>query len=211
MVVGYHLIITAYGFWLPNDPRGSWSDFVGSWELLRFGPATKTDCRQSVASRPHDRQLRLEAKKSLKYPDVYFTGVQARQIGMSFHAWTQQRGATIWACSIMPEHVHLVIARHRYKIEQVATLLKGASTRALTAAGLHPLARFAGANEQPPKMWARGEWKVFLDDTADLRRAIRYVEQNPAKEGKPEQHWQCVTEFEGAAIGATERFPSGRG
>ena len=63
MVVGYHLIITAYGFWLPNDPRGSWSDFVGAWELLRFGPATKTDSRQSVASRPHDHQRRLEAKR----------------------------------------------------------------------------------------------------------------------------------------------------
>ena len=35
-----HVIITAYGFWLPNDPRGSWSDFVGAWELLRFGRAT---------------------------------------------------------------------------------------------------------------------------------------------------------------------------
>ena len=27
-----HVIITAYGFWLPNDPRGSWSDFVGAWD-----------------------------------------------------------------------------------------------------------------------------------------------------------------------------------
>jgi REP element-mobilizing transposase RayT len=206
MVVAYHLIITAYGFWLPNDPRGSWSDFVGAWELLRFGAATKTDSRRSVAARPHDHRRRLEAKEALKYPEVHFTGVQARQIGMSFYDWARQRGATIWACSILPEHVHLVVARYRYQIEQVANLLKGASTRALAAAGLHPLARFAGA-KQPPKMWARNEWKVFLDDTADIRRAIRYVEQNPVKEGKPEQHWQCVTEFDGA----TERFPSGRG
>src|SRR4051812_43899841 len=33
MIVGYHVIFSTYGFWLPNDPRGSWSDFVGSWEL----------------------------------------------------------------------------------------------------------------------------------------------------------------------------------
>ena len=25
MVLGYHIIRTAYGFWLPNDPWGSWS------------------------------------------------------------------------------------------------------------------------------------------------------------------------------------------
>ena len=37
-VRAYHLIITTYGFWLPTDPRGSWSDFVRAWELFRFGP-----------------------------------------------------------------------------------------------------------------------------------------------------------------------------
>ena len=41
MVYASHVIFCAYGFWLPNDPRGSWSDFVGSWELLRFGRATQ--------------------------------------------------------------------------------------------------------------------------------------------------------------------------
>jgi len=30
MVRGYHVIFGMYGFWLPNDPRGSWSDYVGS-------------------------------------------------------------------------------------------------------------------------------------------------------------------------------------
>ena len=42
MIHGYHAIFGAYGFWLPNDPRGSWSDFVGAWELFRFGPTTKS-------------------------------------------------------------------------------------------------------------------------------------------------------------------------
>ena len=32
-VLAYHLILTNYGFWLPNDPRGSWSEFVRAWEL----------------------------------------------------------------------------------------------------------------------------------------------------------------------------------
>ena len=114
---------------------------------------------------------------------------------MSFDDWAKERGGMIWACSILPEHVHLVIARHRYRIEQVANLLKGASTRGLVADGLHPLASFAPAEQRPPNMWARGQWKVFLDDPADIRRAIRYVEQNPLKEGKPEQRWQCVTTF----------------
>ena len=48
MVHGYHVIWGTYGFWLPNDPRGSWSDFVASWELLRFGAATKSQERVAV-------------------------------------------------------------------------------------------------------------------------------------------------------------------
>lgn len=70
MVIAYHVIFSMYGFWLPNDPRGSWSDFVGSWELFRYGPATKVDDYRSYAHNPHDRQRRIEAKTALKYPPV---------------------------------------------------------------------------------------------------------------------------------------------
>ncbi len=33
MIHAYHVIMGAYGFWLPNDPRGSWSAFVGAGNL----------------------------------------------------------------------------------------------------------------------------------------------------------------------------------
>lgn len=62
MIIGYHVIFGMYGFWLPNDPRGSWSDFVGSWELYRYGPATKTTERRSLAYQPHEHEKRLAAK-----------------------------------------------------------------------------------------------------------------------------------------------------
>jgi REP element-mobilizing transposase RayT len=195
MILGSHVIISAYGFWLPNDPRGSWSDFVASWELVLFGRATKTDARHSVAARSHDVASRLAAKQALRYPAVKFTGLQARAIGRGFGAFAQRAGITIWACSILPEHVHLVIARHRYKVEQVVNQLKGAATRHLLAEGLHPLACYGDSADEVPKCWGRGLWKVFLDSDADIVRSVRYTEQNPLKEGKPLQHWPFVTPF----------------
>ena len=42
MLHGFHVIFSTYGFWLPNDPRGSWSDWVRRWELVRFGKAAGT-------------------------------------------------------------------------------------------------------------------------------------------------------------------------
>ncbi|MBE3096792.1 MAG: hypothetical protein IMZ55_10790 [Acidobacteria bacterium] len=77
MALAWHLIFGAYGFWLPNDPRGSWSDFVGRWELVRFGKATKVDVPWSLAAVEHDRRLRGETKQALKFPPVEFSGRQA--------------------------------------------------------------------------------------------------------------------------------------
>jgi len=81
MVIGFHVIFSTYGFWLPNDPRGSWSDFVGAWELVRFGKATKVSTTRSVAGMAHDRRLREDAKATLEYPPVQFTSRQALAVG----------------------------------------------------------------------------------------------------------------------------------
>ena len=48
-----------------------------------------------------------------------------------------------------------------------------------------------------PTPWAAKCWKVFLDTEADIARAIRYVEDNPVKEGKRPQRWPFVVPFEG--------------
>ena len=37
MVIGYHLIWTAYGWWLPNDPRGSMSRLIRSDIIAELG------------------------------------------------------------------------------------------------------------------------------------------------------------------------------
>src|SRR5438552_9404237 len=99
MVLGYHIIFSAYGFWLPNDPRGSWSEFVGAWELfLAAGKATKTDERRSVAHQPHDRELRRAGKEALSRPPVKFNGIQARAIGRGFAEYVAKSGVPVWAC-----------------------------------------------------------------------------------------------------------------
>ena len=195
MVLAYHVIFTARGFWLPNDPRGSWSDFVGAWELFRFGPATKTDTRQSVAGRSHNRKARLEAKAALKYPAVSFDGLQARSVAEGFKKSITKGKVTVWACAILPEHVHLVIARHRCKVETLVSFLKGEATKKLLADGLHPLADYRTPDGSVPSCWAHKHWQVYLDEMADIERAIPYVENNPEKEGRRKQRWTFVAPF----------------
>lgn len=192
MVLGSHVVVGMYGFWLPNDERGSWSDFVGSWELLRFGRATTLHVRESVARRPFDPAKREAARAALKYPPVALNGVQARAVGRGFAEYADKAGVRILACAIMPQHVHLVLARHRLRVEQVVNQLKGAATRRLMEEGLHPLAAYQDSVGQPPKVFSRGQWKVFLNSSHDIMRAIRYVEGNPPREKLPVQRWWFV-------------------
>lgn len=186
MVIGYHAIFGAYGFWLPNDPRGSWSDFVASWELFRHGQATKVNVRTSLAGMRHDVDARRAAQESLNFPPVRFSDEQITAVAAGFAQACDESGYTIWAAAILPEHVHVVVARSERKIETIIGHLKGRATQSLTRRELFPA-------ERP--VWAEHRWKVFLNTPQELRRAIRYVEDNPAKEGRSRLSWPFVTPY----------------
>jgi REP element-mobilizing transposase RayT len=196
MVLASHVIFTAYAFWLPNDPRGSWSEFVRKWELLRFGPATKVETRRSVAHVPHNRGLRLAAKKVLDFPPVVFNGIQALAIAQGFKNNIRKTKSVVLACSIMPTHVHMVLLRHHYRVEYLANFFKGEATKELMRQGLHPMRDLVKPGADIPSPWTRRPWKVFLDSEEDIIRAINYVKRNPEKEGKRPQNWTFVTDFE---------------
>ncbi len=195
MVLAYHVISGMYGFWLPNDERGSWSDFVGCWELLSFGKATTVGVRQSLAKQPFDRAKRDAARAALKHPPVVIDGVQARAIARGFAEYAASADIRIHACTILPQHVHLVVGRSRLRIEPIVIQLKGAATRQLNADGIHPLRAHAKQGSRTPKAFARGEWKVFLDRPRDIRRAIGYVEDNPLREHLARQRWPFVVPY----------------
>lgn len=204
MIHGYHVILPHYGFWLPNDPRGSWSLFVARWEIARFGKTTRHLEQRTLAQLSTAEIARREAaRRALLYPPVALTGKQALSVANGFQHQAAKSQYAIWACAILPEHTHLVIARHRYKVEQIASLLKGAATRALVANNLHPLAKYAPPNKRPPSMWARHQWKVYLNSDEAIETAIAYVIDNPVKEGKSIQRWNWITPFAGLDSGCS--------
>ena len=134
MIAAYHIIFSAYGFWLPNDPRGSGSNYIYSKAIyVAGGPATKTNERRSVAHRAHDRELRKKTELALSQKPVRFTGVQARAIARGFAAYLAKASIAVYACSILPDHVHFVIGRTRKNIDQLVVQLKGAAVRQMIA------------------------------------------------------------------------------
>ncbi|MCH8823704.1 MAG: hypothetical protein IH984_09380 [Planctomycetes bacterium] len=197
MVRAYHIIFSTYGFWLPNDPRGSGSDEVHAKHLQQFGPATKVQTRQSVAHQTHDYVIRRAAKEQLKYPLVIFNGLQARAVARGFAQVSSESDYPIYACAILPEHVHLVLGRHALAAERIISHLKRGATLRLFTEEIHPLINFKDARGKVPSPWSKGSgWKVYLEDDHAISNRIKYVNDNPIKDGKPPQNWGFVRPFE---------------
>jgi hypothetical protein len=119
-VLGFHVIGCTYGFWLPNDERGSDSDFVRSDALTKFGPANPVNHRHSVARKPYDREIRQLAIRSLRYPPVVLTNAQVACIGRGIAKEVEtHRAATMHAFGQLRNHFHFVCGPCRYDIPTV--------------------------------------------------------------------------------------------
>lgn len=199
-MVGLHLIFSTYGFWLPNDPRGSGSTRVRTSHVNDAGgEATKVSTTRSAAARPHDRRLRLAAKQALKYPPVELSELQARAVARGIAAMLPKVELVIHACAIMPDHVHAVVAGHPFDGDQIIACLKRAGTRGMTDEGLHPLAAYRRTNGKLPCPWGGGGWKVFLNTPKEMLDRILYVERNPIRAGFKPQRWSFVVPMWGSA------------
>jgi len=188
VILAQHAIFSMYGFWLPNDPRGSGSDYIAVWDLFRYGAATKVATRHSVAHLMHDRYARLAAKRSLCYPPVIITGQQALAVASGFQMAITEAGYQLHACAILPDHVHLVVGPQSRNSRVIVGHLKSRATRVLKEQGLWH------GDGRP--VWGAHGWNVLLEDLAAVERAIEYVERNPEKEGKRRQRWRFVVPFD---------------
>jgi REP element-mobilizing transposase RayT len=186
MVIAYHLIWTAYGNWLPNDPRGSGSRCVAAPQLAELGELhfgrKKIQPPRRVVREFYDR-----AEPLLQFPVIRFDEAQIDQIACGFTEAIAQHHYTCYACAIMPDHVHLVIRKHRHRAEDMIDNLQSASRLRLSKCGALP-------NDHP--VWTLGGCKRFLGTLDHVRTAIRYVENNPIKIGLPAQSWPFVMPYD---------------
>ena len=187
MVAGYHLIWTVYGWWLPTDPRGSSSQEIRVEQLKDLGELHHG--RKAV--QPSSAELRrfyAQAEDLLKHPLLTFSDEEISLLGDTFGQVIRTNGLTCYECAIMPEHVHMLMRRHRDKAELMIENLQEASRAQLIRAGrrapTHPV-------------WGGPGWKVFLNTRRDFERVVRYIRDNPVKAGRAQKHWDFVTEYDG--------------
>jgi REP element-mobilizing transposase RayT len=88
----------------------------------------------------------------------------------------------------MPDHVHILIRKHKHSAEEMTENLRTASRRKLIDAGFR-------ASTHP--VWSAGNgWSVFQEHPDDVRRTISYIEDNPTKIGLQAQSWPFVKAYD---------------
>jgi REP element-mobilizing transposase RayT len=187
MVLAYHLIWTAYGWWLPNDPRGSMSRGIASDVIADLGELHYGRKRLQPASRDI-RSFYARAADVLKFPLPEFAPLEVAAIAEAFAAVIKRERYTCYACALMRDHVHLVIRKHRDWAEDMIAKLQAESRARVNDAGVrhwdHPV-------------WGGPGWKVFLDSVEDIERTVGYVFENPVKAHQPAQQYAFVAPYDG--------------
>jgi REP element-mobilizing transposase RayT len=185
IVIAYHLVWTAYGWWLPNDPRDSGSHTIANDIFKQLGEIHLG--RKQI--QPAGREVKAFYEKVaglLKHPLLTFGDAQIQALANAFAAMIDQCRYTCYACAIMPDHVHLLIRKHKHLAEEMLENFHRAGRMAI-----------AGTEEwaQEHPVFTTGGWKVFLDEPKEIWRTIPYIESNPVKIGRPKQIWSFVTPY----------------
>lgn len=187
MIAGYHLIWTAYGWWLPNDPRGSSSHEIRCADIAELGELHVGRKRIQPAGRVI-REFYEAAQSQLRHELRKFDDREIAVVGEAFGDVMRSRAYTCYACAIMPDHVHLLIRKHRDVAETIIDELQNASRDAVHDSKRRDI-------EHP--VWGGPGWKVYLDTVDEMRRVVRYIENNPVKARRPSQQWDFVQPYDG--------------
>lgn len=186
IIIAHHLIWTAYGWWLGNDPRGSMSKSIDAPIIKELGELHYGRKQLQPAGRVI-REFYERAAQVLKYELLTFGGTDVAAIAESFGQVIEREKYTCYACAIMPDHVHMIIRKHKHQAEEMIEKFQGSSRLRLRSVGLRTADHL---------VWGGPGWKVFLDHPSEVRKTIRYVEQNPEKIGRAVQHWPFVKAYD---------------
>ena len=187
IVIAHHLVWTIYGVWLPNDPRGSSShrvasDVIAELGELHFGRKQVQPAGWAV------RDFQQKAAEVLRFGVLSLGLPEIDIIAAAIDESISTEKYTCYACAIMPDHVHILVRKHKHEAEQMIATFQQSSRLRL---------RNAYPKMTTHPIWGGPGWKVFLDHPDDIRRTITYIERNPIQWRLPRQDWPFVKPYDG--------------
>ena len=168
MVIGYHIILTGYGHWLPNDPRGSLSHVIHAPEIARLGPS-HYGRKEGQPSRAELARFKMNAGKALHFPLLWWDMVARQNLAYALGEVVLQNGLTCYACAILASHIHLLFRRHGMKAEAISPLLKEAGRERIRSLGFAP-------PDHP--VFSADPCHHFKSTPAEMSECVQYIADN---------------------------------
>jgi REP element-mobilizing transposase RayT len=160
--LGFHIVISGYGLWLPGDERGSWSE---AWD-------DEIGFREPHALHEGDPVRMRMAAERMKHAPVRLNHEMVAIVIEVLAECQRESDWRIAAASVESTHAHLLLTYTTRDIDGVVKWLKQRMTKAI-----HQRTSHAGP------VWASGKWRSFIFDQEYCERVTRYIERHNERRG----------------------------
>lgn len=163
--LGYHLVKSAYGQWLPGDDRGSWSD---AWD-------NQIGYIEPHMLHPSDPVRHRMAEERMKHDPVRFTDTMINIIAATLNECIQLSagGFGVISAAIEPTHIHLLIPYSGRDIDKTAKWIADKTTKMI-----HAKTNYTGP------VWCKGKWCSYVFDEDCWASVMNYIEQHNVRRGR---------------------------
>jgi REP element-mobilizing transposase RayT len=175
--MGYHVVKSTYGTWLPGDPRGSWSE---TWSPERgyFGAHQFHEGDQ--------RRLAM-ALQRMKHPPVVLTDAMCTAIREALQYCVERAKGEllIMAAAIEPTHMHLLIPHTGRDIHTTVKWIADQTSKAVhrRTAHLGPV-------------WTKNHWCHHIDRQEHWENAAIYVDEHNRRAGRGSRPYAFLAPLE---------------
>jgi REP element-mobilizing transposase RayT len=173
--IGYHIVVSGYGLWLPGDVRGHWSE---AWdeELGFIEPHTLH------AGDPIRQRM---AKERQKHPPMRLDAAMQTVVAKSIGRCRNESDWPIAAASIEATHTHLLMTYSPRDIDKTVKWLKDQMTKAIHRATAHV-----------GPVWCKGRWRSYVFDCDVWRNTKAYIERHNQRRGVGSRPYSFVDAVE---------------
>jgi REP element-mobilizing transposase RayT len=171
--IGYHLVKSCYGLWLPGDDRGHWSS---AWD------------EEIGYFRPHhlnegDPVRKRMATELMTRPPTKLTPLMIQAVADAVGDCVAKSEWRIVAAAIEETHMHLLMTYTTRDIDNTAKWIAQQTTK-----GVHKNTPFTGP------VWCEGKWLGFVFDESHWDATRQYIERHNVRRGLPVRPWDWISE-----------------
>jgi REP element-mobilizing transposase RayT len=170
--LGYHLVKSCYGLWLPGDDRGHWSS---AWdEQIGFFWPHHLNTGDPVRKRM--------AMELMKHPPTKLTSAMIEAVASAVGECVKNSDWRIVAAAIEETHMHLLMTYTTRDVDNTAKWIAQQITK-----GVHKNTPFTGP------VWCDGKWLGFIFEESHWETTRQYIDRHNVRRGLPVRPWSWIS------------------